>query len=276
MHTSRRPSQVLIAVVFSLVICLTALPSSAQQSAKGKAAETATLALMHMHSAYRQASPAQKTQLLTQFQTLAAQRQQLLSSLIQTNPGDVLRVAIPGSVSQTMPSAVKGYVEQDTVAQGTLEVAVEMNGTPDKTTRTKIHYGLTVAQGKLGLHFASNPPQNLLTGSVVRVHGVQVGSDVALASGSISPTSTSSLQVVSAASAPAASGAVSTLVILDNFQDNPTAQPWTPSAVQNMVFTQTSNWDMENSFQQTSLTGDVAGWFTIPVSSPNCDTSSVK
>ena len=61
-----------------------------------------------------------------------------------------------------------------------------------------------------------------------------------------------------------------------NFQDNPSAQPWTASAVQNMVFTQTSNWDMENSFQHTWLTGDVAGWFTIPVSSTNCDTNSIK
>ena len=43
-----------------------------------------------------------------------------------------------------------------------------------------------------------------------------------------------------------------------------------------MVFTQTSNWDMENSFQHTWLTGDVAGWFTIPVSSTNCDTNSIK
>ena len=272
MHTNRKLSVLLVAVA----VCVLSLPGLGQQSAKGKAAETATTALIQMHSAYQQASPAQKTQLLTQFQTLAAQRQQLLSSLIRTNPGDVLGVAIPGSISQRMPSSVKGYVEQDTVAQGTLEVAVEMNGTPDKTTGTKMHYGLTVAQGKLGLHFASNPPQNLLTGSVVRVHGVQVGSDVALASGSTSSTSTSSLQVVSAASAPAASGAVSTLVILINFQDNPTVQPWTPSAVQNMVFTQTSNWDMENSFQQTSLTGDVTGWFTIPVSSTSCNTSTIK
>ena len=38
-----------------------------------------------------------------------------------------------------------------------------------------------------------------------------------------------SLQTVSAASAPAASGAVNTLVMMVNFQDNPGAQPWTVS-----------------------------------------------
>jgi len=274
MYANRKPYLVLV----TCVLCAFCLPTFAQQSTKGKAAEAATLRLMQMHRNYQQASAAQKTQLLTQFQTLAAQRQKLLSSLIQTNPGDVLRVAIPNEISQTMPSAVQNYVEKDTVAQGVLEVLVEMNGTPDKTTGTKMHYGLTVAQGKLRLHFASDPPEHLLTGSIVRAHGVQVAGDLALASGNTSTTSTgtSSLQVVSAASAPAASGAVNTLVILVNFQDNPSAQPWAPSTVQNMVFTQTSNWDMENSFQHTWLTGDVAGWFTIPVASTNCATSTIK
>jgi hypothetical protein len=84
------------------------------------------------------------------------------------------------------------------------------------------------------------------------------------------------LQVVSAALAPTASGAVSTLVILVNFQDNPTYQPWAPSTVQNVVFSQTSNWDLENSFQHTWLTGNVAGWLTIPVNSTNCATSTIK
>src|SRR6266571_8524386 len=110
MHTNRKLSVLLVAVA----VCVLSLPGLGQQSAKGKAAETATTALMQMHSAYQQASPAQKTQLLIQFQTLAAQRQQLLSSLIQTNPGDVLRVAIPGSISHTMPPAVQNFVEKDT------------------------------------------------------------------------------------------------------------------------------------------------------------------
>jgi hypothetical protein len=172
----------------TLVICLACLPALGQQSAKGKAAETATLQLLQMHQNHQHSSAPQRTQLLTQFATLAAQRQQALSSLMQTHPGDVLRVAIPANVRGSMPAAVQSFVETDTSAQGVVDVLVEMNGTPEKTTGTKMHYGLTTAQGKLGLHFASNPPQNLLTGSVVRVHGVQVGSDLALASGGANTT----------------------------------------------------------------------------------------
>src|SRR5260370_40838104 len=146
-----RMNQKLSLVLVAFFLCLTGRHSSAQQSAKGKAAADATTALLQLNSNYQQAGAVQKSQLLTQFQTLAAQRQQLLSSLIQTDHGDVLRVAIPGSISQTMPTTVQNFVEKDTIAQGTLEVAVEMNGTPDKTTGTKMHYGLTVAEGKLAL-----------------------------------------------------------------------------------------------------------------------------
>src|SRR6266567_888847 len=276
MHTNQKSCLVLVAPVFAaFVFCLTALPSFAQQSAKGKAAETATLQLLQIHKSYQQAGAAQKQQLLTQFTTLAAQRQQLLSSLIQTNPGDVLRVAIPNNISQKMPSAVQGYVEQSVTTQGVLEVLYEMQGQPDKTTGTVLHHFLQTSTGRLGLHFAASAPTHLLTGSVVRVNGVQVSNELALASGSSSSNNTS-LQTVSAAATPTNSGAVNTLVMMVNFQDNPSAQPWTAAAVQNMVFTQTSNWDMENSFQHTWLTGDVAGWFTVPVASTNCDTSTIK
>ncbi|PYV64537.1 MAG: hypothetical protein DMG95_04175 [Acidobacteria bacterium] len=259
----------------AIFLCLTATLAFAQHSAKGKAAEDATTALLQMHSSYQQASATQKQQLLTQFTAMAAQREQLLLSLMQSNPGDVLRVAIPNNVSHTMPPTVKQHVEQSVTAQGVLEVLYEMQGTPDKTTGAVMHHFLNSSNGRLRLHFAASAPTHLLTGSVVKVHGVQVSSELALASGSNSNTNTS-LQTVTAASAPATSGAVNTLVMMVNFQDNPSAQPWTAAAVQNMVFTQTSNWDMENSFQHTWLTGDVAGWFTVPVASTNCDTASIK
>ena len=98
MSTTRKAS---LLVVFFL--CITASLALAQHSAKGKAAETATTTLLQMHSSYQQGNITQKQQLLTQFTAMAAQRQQLLLSLMQSNAGDVLRVAIPNNVSHTMP-----------------------------------------------------------------------------------------------------------------------------------------------------------------------------
>ena len=70
-------------------------------------------------------------------------------------------------------------------------------------------------------------------------------------------------------------GAQSTVIILVNFQDNPTYQPFTVADAQSVVFGTGSSFFLENSYQQTWLTGNVVGWFTIPVSSTNCDTSSI-
>ena len=262
-------------LVVALALFASTLSASAQQSAQGKTAESATVALLQMQSQYLQTPAAQKPQLVAQFAAMAARRQQLLSSLMQTNPADVLRIAIPNNLRNAMPKAVQGHLEQSVTAQGVLEVLYEMQGTPSKTTGAVMRHYLQTSNGRIALRFAADPPHHLLTGSVVRVHGVLLSSDLALASGANS-TSNTSLQTVSAASAPSTAGPVNTLVIMVNFQDTPTAQPWTASAVQNMVFTQTSNWDMENSFQSTWLTGDVAGWFTLPVASTNCDTGSIK
>src|SRR5262249_40858384 len=55
-----------------------------------------------------------------------------------------------------------------------------------------------------------------------------------------------------------------------NFSDN-TSQPYTKAAVQATVFTGASNFDLENSYGQLWLTGDVYGYFTVPMSSTVCD-----
>jgi M6 family metalloprotease-like protein len=69
------------------------------------------------------------------------------------------------------------------------------------------------------------------------------------------------------------------LIILVNFQDLAT-QPWTPQTAYSLAFgtgTGTVNgFYQANSFGQTWLTGDVAGWYTISLSSTSCNTSSIQ
>jgi hypothetical protein len=77
------------------------------------------------------------------------------------------------------------------------------------------------------------------------------------------------------AALPNTLGAQKTLVILVNFQDNP-IQPYTPAYAQSVVFGTTSDFFLENSSQQTWLSGDVAGWFTIASSSTVCDTNAIE
>src|SRR6266700_5386378 len=69
-------------------------------------------------------------------------------------------------------------------------------------------------------------------------------------------------------------GAQNTLVILVNFNDRAT-QPYTAAQARDAIFGQVSNFFYENSYQQTWLTGDVVGWYTVPLSSTVCDSQKV-
>jgi M6 family metalloprotease-like protein len=134
-------------------------------------------------------------------------------------------------------------------------------------------YFLDTRGGRIPLRFKSEPPINRLTGDQVRVRGRQSGGSLLLASGSTSITAAAT--PTSAAPLPNTLGAQSTLVILVNFQDAPANQPYTLATAQSVVFGTASNFILENSYQQTWLTGDVVGWYTIPLSSTTCPIWSI-
>ncbi len=258
-------------VIFTMLILL-GLSSTCEAQDTGPgvglgSAEDLTLKLVDLNAQRLTSTQSNDSQLLSELQTVAATRQQVLAALAESNPGEVLRVSLPASVRATFPASVQALLEQEVEAEGLLEIAVE-----DREQESRLHFSLQSGGERLRLNFAADPPVHLLTGSRIRVHGVRVGNELALSSG----TSTSSLQSVAPATLPSTLGAFNTLVIMVNFQDQPTAQPFTSAAVQNVVFSQTSAWDLENSFQNTSLTGNVAGWFTIAVNSTSCDTGTIK
>src|SRR2546426_10081860 len=59
------------------------------------------------------------------------------------------------------------------------------------------------------------------------------------------------------------------------FRSNP-IQPYTLDYARSVVFTTTSNFFLENSSQQTWLTGTVYGWYTIPLNSTVCDGFQIR
>ena len=193
----------------------------------------------------------------------AQNRKQALLALVESDPAAFLRTAIPANVRASLPSNVLPQVEDDADIEGTLEVLHE-----DGANHHRYHYHLDTAIGRLRLHFAQDPPDTVMTGTRVRVRGKKLDAELAAGSG------TTSVQTVSAA-LPNALGPQHTLVILVNFQDKAT-QPYTVEHARNVTFGTTSNFDLENSYGQTWLTGDVVGWFTIPVSSTVCDHYAIR
>ena len=68
-------------------------------------------------------------------------------------------------------------------------------------------------------------------------------------------------------------GELKTLVVLVNFSDN-IAQPQTKAGAHAVVFGQVSDFFWENSYQNTFLSGDTFGWFTLPMAT-TCDTTVI-
>jgi NPCBM-associated, NEW3 domain of alpha-galactosidase len=226
--------------------------------------EQLTLDVVRLNVKYQLSIGGQKAGLERDLLAAVINREQQLLALMDSDPGEVLRVTIPSSIRASLPSGVKPHVEEETDIEGVFEILHE-----DDVNGGRYHYGLETAIGKLSLHFASDPPTHLLTGARVRVQGVRLGQTLAVGSGN------TSLQTVSAAAVvPNTFGAQKTVVILVNFADKAT-QPFTIDYARSVVFTTTSNFDLENSYNQTWLTGDVVGWYTIPLSSTVCDYSTL-
>jgi hypothetical protein len=159
---------------------------------------------------------------------------------IQTDPGQLVRV------------------------EGEVEVVYE-----DSHGHGRLFYFLNAGSRKLELRFAHNPPPALRTGMHVGVTGTQVGETLELNSGE-SVTVASNEQIVSGNPM----GQHRVLVVMVNFQDKQT-QPFTREQAQAVMFGTTSDFYREASYGQTWLTGDVYGWYTIPVSANTCDTTAI-
>jgi hypothetical protein len=66
---------------------------------------------------------------------------------------------------------------------------------------------------------------------------------------------------------PLSLGPQSTITFLVNFVDKPTDRPWTTTQINTLVYTTINNHFLESSYKQTSLVGQVAGWYVVNVNS---------
>jgi len=225
-------------------------------------AQSVTNTLLRLNAQRRRAQAHEQITLTQRVMEVAALRRQLLEALIDDEPQTVLRAALSARSRAALPPAAQALLEQETEAEGTLTMMVE-----DRDSGHRYRYSLATGGEHYTLHFAEPPPL-MQTGSWVRVKGVRVNHALALQSAD--NVSVEALPAV----APNTFGEQRTAVILVNFQDNP-IQPYTPAFAQSVVFSTTSNFDMEGSYQQTWLSGDVYGWYTIPLSSAVCDNGQV-
>ena len=122
--------------------------------------------------------------------------------------------------------------------------------------------------------FSDNPKNKLNTGArikLLRAYKLPVENDrniLIISSNEIIVIKDANKKAI-----PTAFGPQKTIVMLVNFQDAPNNKPFTSNDVKTQVFTNLSKKYFEFSFQQTTVVGDVAGWFTVAMNSTDsCNT----
>jgi hypothetical protein len=163
-----------------------------------------------------------------------------------------------------LPAQIRTQLEEEAQLEGTIEIFHA-----DTPGGAQFRYGLEVAGKRYSLYFAEEEPTHLTTGAKIRVRGVKIDTNLALAGGGNSVTT------VTAAPAQSTVGEQRTLVMLVNFADNP-VQPWSRDQVYQVIFGTVNDFIKENSYQQTWVTGAVTDWMTIALSSSICDTRTLS
>jgi hypothetical protein len=193
----------------------------------------------------------------------------MLAELMESDPAELLRVALPDDRRAGLPSSIRDSIEQRIEIEGEFEALYQC-----AEQESRLSYFIDTDGERLSLHFVVDPPE-IQTGARIRVKGVRVGEAIAIESGrdNLSASESSGFKTMAMAVAPYTLGEQKVLVLLVNFQDR-TTQPWTADQVRSLVFGSVNNFYRESSYQQSWLTGDVFGWYTLPINS-TCDTSVI-
>lgn len=202
----------------------------------------------------------------------ARQRRSLLHSMLENDPGNVFGLAFPATLRARLPAEARALIEQHRHIDGTLTVLYE-----DREFDGRLVHALQASGRRIPLRFTGDAPA-LRSGMRVRVAGLDFNGQIAVEPGDAGvlllaadgdpPGGTAA--AVSATTLPNTLGEQRTLVLLANFQDDP-SQPLSVAGARDLVFGQVDPFLRENSQGQAWLSGEVHGWFTLPLSRSVCN-----
>ena len=213
--------------------------------------------LVELNAAILQKAKTGQGQFDNAFRRIAAERRELMSKLAETDPAAALKSILPAETLGRMPADVAAMFERRGSFSGEQLVQAECEEHNFRTHRY-VKSGDTSNQ----LYLDADTIIEMKTGDQITVEGYDLNGKILASADQATVTAT--------ASDSATTGEKRVIVILVNFQDKQT-QPFTPEHARNVTFNDTSNYFREVSYGQTWFTGDVYGWFTIPMSSTSCD-----
>src|SRR3989344_1920245 len=140
-------------------------------SDKGLELKQLTDQLNSLNNNFRTASAQTKISLNNNLLQVAKQRKQLMLELIETNPGAVLKNALKQEIIDSMPDEVQENLEKRVSKEGELEVLIYDDFENNKSWED---YYLSENGIKSSLHFADGEPYGLISGTKVKLSGLQI------------------------------------------------------------------------------------------------------
>ncbi|SDO62035.1 Ig-like domain-containing protein [Desulforhopalus singaporensis] len=240
--------------------------------------ENETMVLARLMAAYNKADQSTRANMLNGLIAQARIRQALMAELVQTDPDGAARAAIPAKFRAGMPTEIQQMLEQKLELSGELEVTY----TDYEDGSYRLRHVLATNNGRFELHLPDNAGHAgaMQSGIQARARGwffkhdgetdgslvVNDGPDglQLLADGAATTSTATSTAIL-----PNTLGEQRVAVMMVNFLDNG-AQPWTLDEANDLVFGTVNDFYQENSNGQTWLTGDVYGYYTLPINA-TCD-----
>lgn len=238
--------------------------------ALGVKLERATTDLLNLNT-----SPSFDAVDLKELESSAKERRDLLLEALKHEPEPALNVLLSERLRSSISGAARAYIEENVRnVSGIFSVMAMM---PDMMMSAPMfHYFLQLDSGKrYQVYFAKTPGALPRTGSRIEVLKAVRIPAASEEDGLLidNADNENGFNMITEAE-PLGVGVVTTAFILVNFSDQPTRKPWTVAQAQEM-FNGVNNLYYEGSFHQTSLAGDVLGWYTVNLPSNNCDGNAI-
>lgn len=256
----------LIAIPLTVILATQARESTsqAQEAVKPQTAgaveevQNENLKLLQLNSQLVQAAPAQKGKILAGMKSVATVRKSRLKVLLDKNSKEAERMLLPKEISVTLPAELQSSLEQPVTANGTLEI-LAIDDFSKKEAANK--YFLRTAAERFSLYPTGD--FKIKAGTDLKISGTALDDKIVF-----EPDKTQVSNVLGETT-----GDQKVIVLMVNFQDNP-SQPFDAATAATRVFTSTNNYYKEVSFNKASLSGDVVGWYTMPIAQ-TCDGDTI-
>lgn len=200
----------------------------------------------------------------------AKSRKEIMLKIAEENPKEFLLYAFPTKVKGGLTKDAQQYIENEVDIKGELMV-LHFDNFNEKKQKTE--YRLLIKDGNkvtadYKINFAGKVPTSL-SGSKATLKGYRLDNELVVEGGD-----GGGFEIVDPQQ-PSAIGDQKTLVILFNFQ-NDNYEPVSKDEVRNLIFGDTNSvgsYYKEISYNKTSFSGDIVGYYKIPYSNLDCGQS---